>query len=267
MTPPLMLDPVKLAHDTTLLGSWMPVPGYGLLPCNAYLLKSRQPMLIDTGFAGVGEAFLAALEREIDPSDLRWLWITHMDADHIGNLRAVLDRAPQARVVTNYLGMGKMGLLGLPQERAYLINPGQRLDLGDRELIAIAPPTFDAPETMGLFDTRTRAFFCVDSFGTVQPHVTERAEQIDATTLREGMALWTSIDAPWLRLLDKGALTRTLQRVLDLNASTVLGSHLQPATGITDELAQALMDASHAAPFVGPDQQALERMMAPTEAA
>jgi glyoxylase-like metal-dependent hydrolase (beta-lactamase superfamily II) len=75
----------------------------------------------------------------IDPADLRWIWITHMDFDHIGNLAAVLELAPQARVVTNYLGMGKMGLIGLPQDRAWLLNPGQSLDVGDRRLHALRP--------------------------------------------------------------------------------------------------------------------------------
>lgn len=262
MTPPLMLDPVQVAPRTTLLGSWMPVPGFGLLPCNAYLIEAAQPVLVDTGFAGVGDAFMAALEQAIDLDDLRWIWVTHMDADHIGNLPAVLARAPKARVVTNYLGMGKMGLLGLPQERAWLINPGQRLDVGDRELLALAPPTYDAPETTGLFDTRSRALFCVDSFGTVQSTVTERAEQIDPEELQKGMALWTSIDAPWLRHVDADALRQTLRRVEDLRPEVVLGSHLQPARGITQQLAQALMNARQAPAFVGPDQRALEQMMA-----
>ncbi len=35
---------------------------------------------------------------------------------------------------------------------------GQRLDLGDRELVLLKPPTYDAPETTGFFDMQdTRA--------------------------------------------------------------------------------------------------------------
>ena len=259
---PQQFEPRRVADDTYLLGSWMPVPGIGVLPANAYLIRAAQPVLVDTGLAALRNDFVAALERLIDPAELRWIWITHMDADHVGNLTAVLERAPQARIVTTYLGMGKMGLLGLPQDRARLLNPGQTLDVGGRALTALVPPSFDAPETTGLFDGRTRALFSADSFGAVQPAIVDDAQQIDAAALREGMKLWTSVDAPWLQLTDRALLRATLGRVRDLQPELILGSHLQPARGITERLLQCLAEAADAPPFVGPDQAALEAMMA-----
>lgn len=74
----------------------MPLPGLGLLPVNAYLIHARQPVLVDTGLAALGDDFLHSLRGLIDPAALRWIWITHCDADHIGNLRSVLDQAPRA---------------------------------------------------------------------------------------------------------------------------------------------------------------------------
>jgi hypothetical protein len=44
----------------------------------------------------------------------------------------------------------------------------------------------------------------------------------------------------------------------------VLGSHLPPAQGEFDRLLHALDGAADAPAFVGPDQQALEQMMAAT---
>jgi flavorubredoxin len=262
MQSPELLSPRQVAADTTLIASWVPLPGLGLLPCNSYVIRSAQPVLVDTGVAPLREQFLAALGRTIDPADLRWIWITHMDADHIGNLQAVLELAPQARVVTNYLGMGKMGLMGLPQERAWLLNPGQSLDVGDRRLRALRPPSWDAPETTGLFDERTRAFFSVDSFGTVQQEPQESAAAISTAALAEGMALWTAVDQHWMLATDRARLDRTLAEVDALRPDVILGSHLQPASGITQRLLDCLRRSADAAPFVGPDQQALEAMMA-----
>lgn len=262
MQAPLMTEARRVADDTHLLGSWLPVPGLGVLPANAYLIRAAQPVLVDTGVAALREPFLAALEGLIDPADLRWIWITHMDADHIGNLAAILARAPNARVVTNFLGMGKMGLLGLPQERAWLINPGQTLDVGDRGLTALVPPSFDAPETTGLFDRRTRALYCADSFGAVQQAIVDDAAQIGAAALRDGMKLWTSVDAPWLQQADRALLRATFGRVRDLQPEIILGSHLQPARGLTEQLLQHLGEAADAPAFVGPDQAALEAMVA-----
>lgn len=257
-----MLDTRRVADDTWLLGCAMPVPGLGVLPGNAYLIRSQQPVLVDTGLAALRTEFMQALEQLIDPAALRWIWITHMDPDHIGNLEAILERAPQARIVTTYLGMGKMGLLGLPAERAYLLNPGQSLDVGGRELAALVPPSFDAPETTGLFDTRSRALFCADSFGAVQQELTGEAAEIALPVLREGMALWTSVDAPWLQLVDRSLLHTRLERIRGLHPEVILGSHLQPARGMTEKLLASLADCAEARPFVGPDQKALEQMMA-----
>ncbi len=168
MQAPVMNETRRVADETWQFGSWLPLPGLGVLPANAYLIRARQPVLVDTGVAALREPFLDALAAVVDPAELRWIYLTHMDADHVGNLLPVLDAAPKARVVTTYLGMGKMGLLGLPQDRVHLLNPGQALDVGDRQLRAVLPPSFDAPETTGLFGESTKALFCADSFGAVE---------------------------------------------------------------------------------------------------
>lgn len=262
MHTPRMYEARRVAADTWLLGSWLPVPCLGVMPVNAYLILGREPVLVDTGLAGLRNDFLRAVSELLDPADLRWVWITHMDPDHIGNLAAVLERAPNARVVTTYLGMGKMGLLGLPQDRAWLLNPGQSLDAGDRQLTAIVPPSFDAPETTGLFDTRNHALFSADCFGAVQPEVVEEAAQVDPSALRNGMRLWTSVDAPWLEHVERGRLRLLLDGVRALDPEVVLGSHLQPARGMTARLLDDLAQSAGAPRFVGPDQAALEAMMA-----
>ena len=262
METPVTIPARRVADETWQLGSWLPVPGLGVLPVNAFLVRARQPLLVDTGVAALRESFLAELGRLIDPAELRWLYLTHLDADHVGNLGALLDAAPQARVVTTYLGMGKMGLLGLPQDRVYLLNPGQTLDVGDRRLRAVLPPTFDAPETTGLFDERTRALFSADCFGAVQERPLDDLAAVDPAALRAGMRLWTSVDAPWLQMADRQRLREALDRVRELQPTIVLGSHLQPAPDMTESLLLWLAEAADEPRFVGPDQAALEAMMA-----
>jgi flavorubredoxin len=46
------------------------------------------------------------LSGTIDPADVRWIWLTHPDRDHTGGLYDLLEAAPQARVVTTFLGVG-----------------------------------------------------------------------------------------------------------------------------------------------------------------
>lgn len=258
MQHPAQLASREVGADTHSIPAYVPLPGLGVLPVNAYLVRAREPMLIDTGIAALREGFMGALRSLIDPADLRWIWITHADADHVGNLREVLAEAPHARIVTNYLGVGKLGLQQIPPDRTWMLNPGQTLDLGDRRILAHRPPIYDAPETMAAFDTRTRHLFSSDCFGAVLSRPADRADDIPARALHDGLVLWSGIDAPWLSLVGEDALDASCRTFRDLEPSLILGSHLPPAAGIDDALYSALRDAPSAAPFVGPDQAALE---------
>ncbi len=248
----------RVAPDTESLGAYLPVAGFGVLPVNAYLIRAAEPVLVDTGLGGLREGFLRALRSAIDPGDIRWIWITHMDPDPIGNLEAVLAEAPEARVVTTYVGMAKMGLHGLPVERAWLLNPGQRLDAGDRQLHALAPPTFDAPETTGLYDARSRTLLSSDCFGALLDAPAETAMDIESARLREGGVTSATIDAPWLHMIDRARFDERLEGVRKIGTETVLSSHLPPAVGMADTLLDHLADACTAPGFVGPNQTGLE---------
>ena len=258
MQMPRMDDARRVTSDVDLLGAWVPVSGYGVLAINAFVIHAREPVLVDTGLAAVRSQFLAALERAIDPASLRWIWSTHADPDHVGNLEAVLQRAPQARLVTSFHGMGK--IRSTAPERLFPLNPGQRLDVGDRELLAVVPPTCDAPETTGLFDTRERSLFSADCFGAVLPAPVADAAQIGTAVLRHGTELWANANAPWPAYSDPEALSGSLDAIRQLSATTILGSHLPPARAMTERLLQGVAEAAEAPHFLGPDPKALETM-------
>jgi glyoxylase-like metal-dependent hydrolase (beta-lactamase superfamily II) len=267
MDQPILLPARRVGPDTDLFGTYVPLPGLGVLPVNAYLIHAREPVLVDTGIGALRDDFLAALAARIDLADLRWIWLTHADADHVGALRAVLEAAPRARVVTNFLGVGKLGLQQMPLDRTWLLNPGQALDVGDRRLLAHRPPVYDAPETMALFDTRTRHLFSADCFGAVLPTPVVAAAEVAPAALHEGLALWAGIDAPWLAQLGREALAAACRPLRDVQPLRVLGSHLPPAEGLDEALYAGLEAARGRPPFVGPDQAAVEQAMRTVEPA
>lgn len=249
--------------DAEVMSTLYPVPGLGLVPINLFLLRAGEPVLVDTGPLYLREQVLAAVEALIDLDDLRWIYLTHTDPDHVGCLRDVLARAPRARVVTTFVGYGKLGVYeAIPPERVYLLNPGQRLSVGDRELEAVEPVTFDAPETTGFVDRKTGALFSSDSFGGVLAGPADLAGDVPASTLREGIGLWASIDSPWLRHVEASALEAALARVRALAPPVVLSSHLPPAYGLLDLLVEAVASARERPRFVGPDQAGLTALLA-----
>lgn len=265
-----MSDPIATIHvtsvpgaDADVISTLYPVPGLGAIPINAFVLHAQEPVLIDTGPIVLRDLYLDAIRRLVDLDELHWIYLTHADPDHVGCLREVLAAAPHARVVTTFLGLGKLGLFApLPPDRVYLLNPGQRLAVGDRDLVALEPPTFDAPETTAFLDAKTRTLFSADCFGGVLAGPAEHAADIPAAALREGVVTWTTVDAPWLGRLDGVVLELALRRIHDLAAPIVLSSHLPPAFGMLDVLLDHVATAYSRPRFVGPDQAALERMLA-----
>lgn len=256
-----------LDDHVSVLADQLEVPGLGHLPVNAFVIHAAEPVVVDTGLGLPDRSFLASLRAVIDPATVAWIWLTHPDRDHTGGLFDLLDAAPEARVVTTFGGAGIMSTeRPLPMDRVYLLNPGQTLDVGDRTLTAIRPPLFDNPATVALFDDRSRTLFSSDCFGgpmpTAEIATCASIADLDRAELRERQMVWATIDSPWVHLVDRVAFEATLEELRALDPVRVLSSHLPPTSIPIGEHLDTLAAAPDAAPFVGPDQAALERMFA-----
>lgn len=249
--------------DIDILPSYFPIPGFGLVPVNAYVLKAQQPVLIDTGLHQDRELFRAALSSVIDPSDLNWIWLTHPDQDHVGALQSLMEDFPKIRLVTTFIGFGMLSLFDpLPPDRVYLLNPGEELDLDDRRLLCMRPPSFDNPATTAIYDTKSRALFSSDCFGALLQSPVDEAFALGPSELRDAQVLWATLDSPWLHKVDEASFAAELDRVRTLDPVMVLGSHLPPARAMLPRLLDNLASVPTAREFVGPNQAALEHMLA-----
>jgi hypothetical protein len=257
--------------DVTVLNDYIEVPGVGFLPVNAFVLHAEQPVVIDSGLSTIDKDFVSALAEVLDPADVRWLWITHPDRDHTGGMWNLLQAAPAARLVTTFLGLGIMSCeWAIPLDRLFLLNPGQALDVGDRRLHAFRPPLFDNPSTTGFLDDRSGALFSSDCFGAPMPSL-ELATSSDVRAVgnevRDFQLLWASIDSPWVHNVDPARFRATVDPLRALGASAVFSSHLPPVPQPDDQLFETVLLAPETAPFVGPDQVALEALLATFEPA
>jgi Metallo-beta-lactamase superfamily len=241
------------------------IPALGSVAINAFVLHGSEPILVDTGTAAGTTEFMTELSCVMNPAELRWVWLTHTDFDHIGSLATLLDTNPHLRVITSFLGVGIMGLSStpLPMDRVYLVNPGQSVTLGDRRLLAVKPPLFDNPVTTGFVDEHSGILFSSDCFGALLPAVPYDAAELDTATLRDGQIRWATIDSAWVHEVDRDTFGHNLDRLRSLAPTMVCSSHLPPARGsMLDSFLDALKMTPDAERFVGPDQATLEAMLA-----
>lgn len=197
-----MDKPHQVGPDIEVIPSHFPIPGARFLPVNAFLIKAKEPVLVDTGMGIESEEFMKALESVIDLHDLKWVWLTHDDADHTGNLQKVLEAAPNARLAVNSLAMLRISTAcPVPMHRVHWLNSGDSISVGDRKLTAVRPPLFDNPTTIGIYDSRSKAFFSADCFGALIQSPVQNADEVPQGDLAQGMISWASADSPWVHMV------------------------------------------------------------------
>jgi flavorubredoxin len=152
--------------------------------------------------------------------------VTHDDADHIGNLNALMAAAPFATVVID--GRMRQRLeptLDVPPQRVCWMGDGQRIDVGDRTLSTVRPHVFDAPGTRGVFDPTTGVFWAADAFGTPLRDVVRTVAELEPDEWHAAMATFDQYTAPWVALADEREYQNSVDTIDGLGASVIAGTH------------------------------------------
>jgi len=220
--------PIRILPDTWVLTHLEDAPPLGGIFVNSAVITAEEPVVIDTGASINRAGWIDQLGIVLDPADVRWIFITHDDADHIGNLSVLLQLCPQATVLTTWLAAGRMALqrgMVLPMERIRFINDGDTVDVGDRVLRAVLPPVFDNPTTRGVFDPITGFYWGADCFASPVSEFVMEADDISAVQWREGFLGMQRMLSPWHTLLDHRRYAAVIDRVQRLPITAAAGAH------------------------------------------
>jgi flavorubredoxin len=234
------------------------------VPLNTMVIRGAQPVVVDTGMAENREQYLADLFSIVQPEDVRWVFISHDDVDHTGNLNAVMQLCQNATFVGNWFMTKRMGeSLEVPFTRQRWVGDGESFDVGDRVLQAIRPPVFDSPTTRGLFDPTTGVYWGSDSFATPMLQPITHIDTIDREFWAQGFAMFAHYISPWAEMVEDAKFTQTVRRIEQLDITTIAGCHT-PTIG-ADHISAAfeLMHSfrSQTVP-AEPDQAVLDQIIA-----
>ncbi|MCZ7528717.1 MAG: MBL fold metallo-hydrolase [Acidimicrobiia bacterium] len=221
-------EPQRIAPDTWLVPNLVPSGPGQFLFVNTMVILAEEPVVVDTGAPLHREQWLDAVTSLVDPEDVRWVFLSHDDGDHIGNMAALLDRAPNATVVANFFSAERASLepdRALPLDRMVWLEEGSSFDAGDRRLHLMRPPIFDGPTTRGLYDERTGVMWAADSFGAFTTGAVYDAADLPPDLYDESFRLINSLVSPWHQWLDAGVYGRHVDRVEALGATTIASGH------------------------------------------
>lgn len=234
-TPPAKtrLRPTEIAPETFLLHDHS---GEGTapvcVPLNAMVIRGAQPVVVDTGPAEHRDQLLDDVFTLVEPEDVRWLFVSHDDVDHTGNVNALMAACPNATLVIDWFMQERMGAaLEVSPRRWRWMQDGDALDVGDRTLRLVRPPVYDSPTTRGLFDPTTGVYWASDAFATPMPTPVTTVDEIDAEVWTEGMATFGQYISPWLLLADERRFQATVDRVAALAPTVLAGCHTPAVAG------------------------------------
>ncbi|WP_457570357.1 FprA family A-type flavoprotein [Desulfurobacterium sp.] len=134
---------------------------------NAYLVMgSEKVALIDTVEPYKKEELFENLE-ELGVDRIDYIISNHAEQDHSGSIPYVLERFPNAKVVTNAKCKGMLqDFFSLPDEVFKIISDRETLSLGDKTLQFFMAPWVHWPETMFTYAVEDKVLFPCDFLGS-----------------------------------------------------------------------------------------------------
>jgi flavorubredoxin len=225
--PKTHLPPLKIADDTWLIQQMQEACiGPLWVYLHSLVIKGPEPIIVDTGTPANREQWLKDVFSIVDPGDVRWIFLSHDDVDHAGNLAEVMEACPNATLISTwFLTERHTNAFNFPMERCRWVNDGESWRAGDRTLTAITPPLFDSPVTRGLYDDRTGVYWAVDTFALPLPGPMNDISELEAPAWEQGVAMFNCLNSPWFKLLDKDKYERHVDRVQSLELEVVAGCH------------------------------------------
>ncbi len=187
---------------------------------NSYLVKgSEKTVLIDTVEPERVDELLLNL-RDLGVERIDYIVSNHAEQDHSGAIPMLLERYPDAKVVTNAKCKGfEEDLLHLKDDVFLVINEGDELSLGDRTLKFYLTPWVHWPETMTTFLVEERIAFTCDFFGSHAATTHTFAEQYDRI-YHEAKRYYAEIMMPFRHII-----ARNIKKIEDLDPKIIAPSH------------------------------------------
>jgi len=132
---------------------------------NSYLIKEEKIALVDTVWAPFSKEYVENLTNEIDLSKIDYVIANHAEIDHSGALPELMRHIPETPVYCTKNGVKSLKGHYHKDWNFNVVKTGDRLNLGQKELIFIEAPMLHWPDSMFCYLTGDNILFSNDAFG------------------------------------------------------------------------------------------------------
>ena len=203
---------------------------------NSYLVKgSEKVALIDTMYPKKTDLYLKNLD-ENNITKVDYIIANHGEQDHSGSIPALLEKYPEAMVVTNAVCKNNIiEMLHVDESKIQVIKNDDELSLGDKTLRFMIAPGVHWPDTMFTYLVEDNLLCTCDFLGAHEDnllctcdflgaHYTFKEDEIFAPDSKElehsAKRYYAEIMMPF-----RGVCKKYTQQVKDLNPDMILPSH------------------------------------------
>lgn len=252
----------KISREAYVIPESLPVPGVGRLPVNAMVLLGKEPMILDTLAIVHRDIFLEEVFNIVEPEDVRWLFLSHEDRDHSGSIMQIMERCPKAKLVTNFLGLGKLHEeFDFDPRRIHILNDGDTLDIGDRTVAAIRPPLYDSSATTGIWDPKSEIYYGADCFGIVATDIPEYTDELSATDFEDGFFFMNRANHVWFEHVKPEVLAAEAEKIKKLGAKMLVSGHGPVERRNVDRMCDMIKRIGDMPAIELPNHEAYEQML------
>ncbi len=168
------MQQVNLADDIYYLGvndrrtqlfeNIWPIP-HGI-SYSSYLIVDEKIALVDTIERSFVDEYIDKIEDIIGDRQVDYLIINHMEPDHSGALKAIINKYPDIILVGNKKTFGFVEMYYVSPKNILMVHDNHKLELGKHTLQFQMIPMVHWPETMVTFEETNKILFSGDAFGS-----------------------------------------------------------------------------------------------------
>lgn len=132
------------------------------LTFHQYLLHTEEPVLLHTGNVQQAASLLPELQEQLKGKVLKYIFVSHFEADECGGLAHILEHYPAAQVVCSEVTARQLSGFGITNE--FMIKkPGEKLTNDDFELEFFSYPSeMHLWEGLLVMENHRKIFFSSD---------------------------------------------------------------------------------------------------------
>lgn len=187
---------------------------------NSYIVKgSEKTAIIDTMYPKFTAEYINSLD-ENNITEVDYIIANHGEQDHSGSIPALLEKYPNATVITNAVCANNLKeMLFVPKEKIKTVTNGEELSLGDKTLKFMIAPGVHWPDTMFTYIKEDNVICTCDFLGAHYIFDDVFAKPSDKLE-RSAKKYYAEIMMPFSVVCRK-----YLKQIRELNVDMILPSH------------------------------------------